>query len=125
MKFRKSLVVALTAASLGTIFVPMAASAAVAVYFNVAPPPARHEVVPAPRSGYVWSSGYWNAKGDRHVWQDGHWERERTGYHYAQPTWTQQDNRWQLQPAHWNRADRDGDGIPNSVDRAPDNSARH
>jgi hypothetical protein len=125
MKFRKSIVIAVTVTSLGTIFVPMAASAAVAVSFNVARPPARHEVVPAPRSGYVWSSGYWNAKGDRHVWQGGHWERERTGYHYAQPTWTQHDNRWQLQPAHWNRADRDGDGVPNSVDRAPDNSARH
>ena len=125
MKFRKSLVVALSVASLGAISVPMTASAEVAVYFNVAPPPARLEVVPAPRSGYVWSSGYWNAKRDHHVWQGGHWERQRAGYHYAQPTWTQEDNRWQLQHAHWNKADRDGDGVPNSVDRAPDNPARH
>jgi hypothetical protein len=45
-------------ASLGTIAVPMTASADVGIYFNSAPPPARYEVIPAPRKGYVWSSGY-------------------------------------------------------------------
>ncbi|HEY1461690.1 MAG TPA: hypothetical protein VGH59_16740 [Casimicrobiaceae bacterium] len=77
------------------------------------------------RNGYVWSSGYWNAKNDKHVWQNGHWERQRTGYSYAQPTWSQHDNQWQLQRAHWSKADRDGDGVPNNADRAPDNPARH
>jgi hypothetical protein len=124
MKFRKSLVAALCVAALGAIAVPTTASADVAVYFNTAPPQARYEAVPAPRSGYVWSSGYWNYKGNKHVWQNGHWERERPGHHWSQSTWTQHDNRWQLQRGHWNKGDRDGDGVPNSVDRAPDNPVR-
>lgn len=103
MKLRKSLVVALCLASLGTIAVPMTASADVAVYFNSAPPAPRHESIPAPRKGYEWSSGYWNVKDNRHVWQNGHWEKHRTGYTLTQPTWTQHDDKWQLERGHWNK----------------------
>lgn len=124
MKLRKSLVIAMCVASLGSISVPMTASAEVAVYFNTAPPPVRYEAVPAPRRGYVWVPGYWNAKHNKHVWQAGHWERERKGYHYRQPTWVQHDNRWQLDHGGWTKGDRDGDGVPNSADRAPDNPNR-
>jgi hypothetical protein len=125
MKFRKSLLVALCAASLGGVAVPMTASAeGVAVYFNTAPPAARYEAVPAARRGYVWAPGYWNAKNDRHVWKAGHWEKDRKGYHYTQSTWVQQDNRWQLHQGGWNKGDRDHDGVPNSVDRAPNDPTR-
>jgi WXXGXW repeat (2 copies) len=125
MKFRRTLVAVLCASALGAVAVPMTASADVAVYFNTAPPAPRYEVVPAPRNGYVWSSGYWNAKNNKHVWQGGHWEKQRHGYSYAQPTWTQQNNRWELQRSHWNKGDRDGDGVKNQNDRAPDNPVRH
>jgi hypothetical protein len=124
MKFRKSLVVGLCVAALGGISVPMTAIGEVGVYFNMAPPPVRYEAIPAPRHGYVWSSGYWNANGNRHRWQAGHWERERAGYHLTQPTWTQRDNRWQLERGRWSKGDRDGDGVRNAVDRAPDNPNR-
>ncbi len=124
MKFRKSLLVGLCAASLGGVSAAMTASAETAIYFSIAPPPARHEVVPAPRHGYVWAPGYWNARNNRHVWQAGHWERDRKGYYYNQPTWTQRDNQWQLERGRWNKGDRDRDGVPNSIDRAPDNPAR-
>ena len=124
MKFRKSLLVVLCVASLGLVSAPLTASAAAAIYLNVEPPPARHETVPAPRRGYLWVPGYWNAKGNRHVWQIGHWERQRTGYYFTQPKWTQRDNRWQLERGRWNRGDRDGDGVPNVVDRAPNDPTR-
>jgi len=124
MKFRKPLLAALCVASLGAISVPMAASAAVIVYHNVAPPPMRHEATPAARRGYVWVPGYWNIKGKRHAWQGGHWERDRRGYYYSQPTWTQRDNRWQLERGRWDRGDRDRDGVPNAVDRAPNDPTR-
>ena len=120
MMFRKTLIAALCAASVGAMFVPMPASAEVTIFFNTAPPPNRYEVIPAPRAGYLWSPGYWNAKNNRHVWQSGHWERERHGYHYVQPTWKER-NSWQLEHGRWNKGDRDGDGVPNSRDRAPDN----
>jgi hypothetical protein len=122
MNLRKSLLVALCAASLGGIAVPMTASAA--VYLSIAPPELRHEVVPAPRRGYVWAPGYWNVRNNRHVWQRGHWERQRAGYHYVQPSWTQRDNRWEFSRGRWNKGDRDGDGVPNRLDRAPNNPGR-
>lgn len=122
MNFRKS-VVAVLCASIGIVSLPMAAGAAT-IYLSIAPPELRHEVVPAPRRGYVWSPGYWNAKGSRHVWQRGHWERNRVGYYRSAPTWTQRDNRWELQRGRWNKGDRDGDGVPNRIDRAPRNPGR-
>jgi|ERR1700674_979524 hypothetical protein len=124
MKLRKSVLVGLCLASLGGISLPTTASAEVGIYLNVAPPPVRYEAVPAPRRGYLWSPGYWNASHDHHVWKAGHWEHERTGYHFTQPTWTQRDNRWQLERGRWNKGDREGDGVRNSRDRAPDNSGR-
>jgi hypothetical protein len=121
MNLRRKLLVALCAASLGIAAAPITAGAETAIYFSVAPPPARHEAVPAPRRGYEWSPGYWNVRGQRHVWQAGHWERTRAGHYYSQPTWTQHGEHWQLERGRWNQGDRDHDGVPNAVDRAPDN----
>ena len=124
MNFRKSLVAAACVASLGALAVPAVAVAQVAIYFNSAPPPVRYEAVPAPRRGYTWSSGYWNAQNNKHVWKSGHWEKNRKGYYMAQPTWTQRDSQWELQRGQWKKGDRDHDGVPNGVDRAPDNPYR-
>ena len=74
---------------------------------NVAPPPARYEVVPAPRVGFVWVPGYWDWRTNRHYWVRGHYVRERPGYYYHS--------------AGWRHGDRDGDGVPNAYDRAPNN----
>ena len=121
MKLRKSLAV-VCVASLGALCVPLAANAA--IYLDIAPPEARFERTPPPRAGYVWVPGYWDAKNNRHHWRKGRWERERRGYHFVQPAWTQRDNRWELERSGWRRGDRDGDGVPNRVDRAPDNPNR-
>lgn len=125
MKIRKSIFIGLCVASLGGISVPMMANADHGIYLSVPPPPIRIEAVPAPRHGHHWSPGFWDARHNRHAWQRGHWERERSGYYYAEPTWTQRDNRWELQRGRWNKGDRDGDGVRNSRDRAPDNPNRH
>ena len=124
MKVTKPLMAAFCLASLAGISAPMAATAAVGIYLNVAPPEPRYEAVPAPRRGYLWVPGYWNARSNHHVWQAGHWERERRGYHYAQPTWTQRDNRWEFQRGGWSKGDADRDGVPNGADRAPNNPNR-
>lgn len=124
MNIRKSLAVALCAASVVTLALPLTASAEVGIFFNVAPPPLRYEEVPPARQGYQWSPGYWNAHNNRHVWQAGHWERDRPGYTRSHPTWTQRE-RWQFEPGRWNRNDRDGDGVPNNRDRQPDNPRRN
>lgn len=124
MKLRKLLIAGMCVASLGGATLPMAANAQVGVYFNSAPPPARYEAVPVARRGYVWVPGHWIGRGNRHVWQGGHWERTRVGYSYAQPNWVQHDNRWKYNRGRWNRGDRDGDGVRNNRDRAPNNPNR-
>ena len=52
---------------------PGVSLAAVNIDIDVAPPPARVEVVPGPREGYVWAPGYWAWRGHEHVWVGGHW----------------------------------------------------
>lgn len=122
MKFRKSLIAAaLCVGTLAGVSVPVTANAQATVYYNVAPPAPRHEVVPHPRRGYVWHSGYWDLRGKRHVWRGGHWERSRRGYYLTQPTWTQNGDRWELHRGRWNQGDADSDGVRNGKDRAPNN----
>jgi hypothetical protein len=84
-----------------------AAPAISAIIVQVAPPAMRDEIVPAPRSGYLWSPGYWDWRNNRHVWAKGSWQRERHGYHYAQPAWEQRDGSWQMNRGAWVRGDRD------------------
>src|SRR5206468_9548286 len=95
----------------------------VEVYLNAPPPAPRYEVVPAPRQGYVWIPGYWDAHGYRHVWRPGHWERERRGHRWHEPRWIQRDNRWYLERGGWRR-DSDRDGVPDRYDRRPYNPYR-
>ena len=116
---KKTLLATLFAASLGAVATP--AAAAVDVFVQVAPPAPRYEVVPAPRYGYTWTPGYWDYRGHKHHWVRGAWVRERRGYHYVQPAWVENGGRWTMRPGSWARGDRDGDGVPNGRDRAPNN----
>ena len=108
----------------GASTLPITATAAPVVYVQTAPPPMRHEVVPAARRGYVWVPGYWNWNGRRHVWQQGVWMKERRGYVYTQPAWAEHDGRWELRRGAWARGDADHDGVPNGADRRPNDPTR-
>ena len=129
---RKLLLGALATAAIGVM--PLPSLADTGVYVDIAPPAPRYEVVPAPRAGYVWVPGFWDWRGHRHVWVKGHFERERHGMYWHPNRWVQHENRWSLEHGHWDRerfaenerrGDRDGDGVPNRFDRAPDNPYRH
>ena len=123
---KKTLIAALLASSLAAFAVPAAAE----IYVNIAPPAPRYEVVPAPRAGYVWAPGYWDWRGNRHVWIRGHWERERHGYYWHPNRWIERDGHWVLEKGRWDRerfadnrggrGDRDRDGVPNRYDRDKD-----
>jgi hypothetical protein len=117
---RKILLAAMLAASFGSIATPANAD----IIVRVAPPPHRLEVTPSPRPGHVWVGGHWDWRNERHQWVKGSWVRERRGYHYNQPAWSQRDGNWHLARGSWSRGDRDGDGVPNRLDRAPDNPNR-
>jgi WXXGXW repeat (2 copies) len=120
--FAKNLLVSalIATGAIGAVAIPAAAGAA-SIYIQTAPPAPRVEVAPAPRRGYVWSQGYWNWNGHRHVWVKGSWARERRGYAYRPNTWVEENGRWRLNRGGW---DRDGDGIPNNRDAHPDNPRR-
>ena len=100
MSMRTKVLVA--AVALGAIAVPIV-SEAKTIIIDVAPPAPRVEVVPAPRSGYVWAPGYWRWTGHKHVWVNGSWVHERHGWHYAPHTWAQHDGRWHYEEGGWRR----------------------
>jgi hypothetical protein len=100
MSMQKNILVA--ALALGAIVVPVV-SEAKTIIVEVAPPPARVEVVPAPRAGYVWAPGYWRWTGHKHVWVNGTWVHERHGYHYAPHSWVEHEGRWRFEEGGWRR----------------------
>ena len=120
---RRIVLAAMVAASLGTI-ATIATPATAAVVVRVAPPPLRTEAIPPPRRGHLWVAGHWEWKNRHHQWAPGTWIRERRGYRYVQPAWAERDGRWYMERGSWRRGDRDGDGVPNRQDRAPDNPNR-
>lgn len=111
-----------TSVMLGALAAPLPATARpdTQIAVRVAPPPMRMEARPAPRRGYEWVPGYWDWRGNRHVWVPGTWVKARAGYHYAQPQWVSHNGRWILVRGHWARGDRDRDGVPNRYDRDRD-----
>ena len=94
---RKTILALLLASSATALSLPAAAE----IYVNIAPPAPRYEVVPAPRSGYVWVPGYWDWRGNHHVWAKGHWERERHGQRYVAGEWHEYNGRYGLTRGHW------------------------
>ena len=85
----------------------------------------------------VWDPGHWEWRGNRHVWVDGRWLKERPGYRYREARWVERGGRWEMRPGGWERddrrdnrrgggrGDRDGDGVPNRYDDRPNNPHRH
>jgi hypothetical protein len=120
MQSRKLILATLAAVTLGAAAFPASARTQVDFFVNVAPPPVRYEYVPAPRVGYVWVPGYWHWRHGRHHWVGGHYLHQRQGYYYEPARWADRGNRYYYSAPGWRR-DRDGDGVPNRYDRAPDN----
>ena len=78
-----------------------ASQAAVDIDVNVAPPPDRVEVVPAPRPGYTWERGHWRYDNDRYVWNDGRWIEDRPGHRYEDGRWEHNGEHWRFHAGHW------------------------
>ena len=136
---------AVLATATALVATPAAAFTSVGVQIGVPatvyvapPPPPLYQYTPAPRYGQIWVPGHWEWQGQRHVWTQGYFMRERPGYVYHQPQWSQHGDRWGYRGGGWARADRDhdgianrwdrdrdGDGVPNRYDRAPDNRHRY
>ncbi|HUI98823.1 MAG TPA: YXWGXW repeat-containing protein [Usitatibacter sp.] len=98
---KTKLLLASLAAASAFAAIPLTASAAIGLYVDIAPPPPRHEAVPAPRPGYVWDQGYWDRRDGRYVWVKGHWIHERHGMHWHPSHWAKRDGRWELERGNW------------------------
>lgn len=69
--------------------------------FVAAPPPARMEVAPVARPGWIWAPGYWRWTGRRYVWIEGRWLAVRRGYQYVPAHGGRLRGGWILVPARW------------------------
>jgi hypothetical protein len=111
------------AGTIGAVVTPLPSIAAVDIQLNFSPPPVRVEPIPVPRRGYVWSPGYWDWRGNRHVWVEGFWIQERPGYYYRPHQWVERGGHWYLERGRWDTArrgrDSDRDGIPDRRDAHP------
>jgi hypothetical protein len=97
----------LLCASLALAFALPAAAQTVtgSIFVDVAPPPARVEVVPAPRVGFVWAPGYWRweAPARTHVWVEGRYVEERPGFRWIADRWVPRERRYYYEPGRWER----------------------
>ena len=92
----------------------MPAAAQININIGIAPPAPHYELVPAPRSGYVWAPGYWRWENERHVWASGRWLEARPGSRWVADRWEPRDGRHYYKPGSWERvADRDRGGKGN------------
>lgn len=100
MTLKKALLAMVSASALAAIAIP-----ALADGYEIVPP--------APGPGYVWKQGHWNWNGYRNVWVAGYWalRGDRPPAYVAPPS--------QLAYVPWGDRDNDGDGVPNSIDRFP------
>ena len=120
--FRKILLSTLVAASFGGMTFTASARPN---YATVAPPEARTEAMPAPRRGKEWSAGHYQWRNGKYVWTRGHWVNARRGQQYEPAHWVERNGRWYMEAGRWvTRNDRDGDGVRNRNDRAPNNPNR-
>lgn len=132
---KKITLAALAAASL----LGLGATAANAqVSITVGPPAPMVEAVPAARPGFVWAGGHYEWRHGQYVWVGGRWIGERRGYEWREPRWVQRGNgQWMMVGGNWEhrawerehdrygyRHDRDGDGVPDRMDRHPNNPNR-
>ena len=80
----------------------------VVVQVGTPPPAPIVEVIPAPRTGYVWVPGYYAWHGDRHIWIKGRYVVERPGYSWVPDRWVQSGSQWRQERGYW--APRSGPG---------------
>jgi hypothetical protein len=85
------------------------AVAQININIGIAPPAPQYEVVPAPRSGYVWAPGYWRWEGQRHVWANGRWIEARPGSYWVADQWTSKDERHYYKAGHWKKGSEHGE----------------
>ncbi len=69
---------------------------------HAAPPPLRHERIPArPSRDAVWLSGSWDWQGNQWVWTPGRWDRAEHRGSWVKARYVREGDAWRYEPAHW------------------------
>ena len=101
MKRFNSTFAILTLATIVLIPAPAMAQVSVNIFTSQPPPAVRYEANPPPRSGYLWTPGYWNWNGQRHDWVQGRWVAMRSGQQYQRAEWLHENEGWRLREGSW------------------------
>lgn len=73
---------------------------------GVAPPPARVEVAPAPREGYIYEPGHYETTdGQSYVWVEGKYIPTREGHVWHPYVMEHHGDRWHFRAGHWDDDD--------------------
>lgn len=100
MPIRRSIMVAAVA---GMLAMPAYAKTVIYTDINLGPPEPRVVYTPAPRSGYVWSPGYWQMdRYGNYFWTDGYWVDQRPGYVWVPDRWDYYPTGWRFQRGYYN-----------------------
>ena len=100
-RVRTTLLIMLSLAASG--MTPILALAEPEINVDVAPPPAKAEGVPAPRSGYIWAPGYWDWSGHSYSWVSGNFVIERRNARWVADRWEAVGSQWHHVRGHWER----------------------
>ena len=102
MKLRNLIGAGIATLSLSTVGMTASSVAAVIdLEIQEAPPPARVEIVPAPREGYIYERGHYIYDGQRYAWREGVFIRNREGHRYAPAELEQHGDKWRFRAGHW------------------------
>jgi hypothetical protein len=68
------------------------------------PPPVYGAVGYAPGPGYVWTDGFYDLRGGRWVWVNGHWARPPyRGGRWVRPYWDRHGRGYRFHRGYWRR----------------------
>ena len=67
------------------------------------PPAPRVVVAPGARRGYIYAPGHWQWRGNRYVWVEGRYLKERRGHVWVADRYERRGNNWILIRGHWVR----------------------
>ncbi|MFO1398565.1 MAG: hypothetical protein U1F48_16010 [Burkholderiales bacterium] len=93
----------------GVALLPLGAHAAKVVELDLdtapPPPPFALTETPPPRAGYIVEPGHYEWDGDRYVWHEHRYLREREGHRYLPPSIERREDRWHYRAGHWDDDD--------------------
>jgi hypothetical protein len=82
----------LKASLLSAILLTTVPSSQAGIHINIAPPAVRIETHEE-RQGYIWQSGNYRWRNNKHEWYAGHYAREKHGYRWHDGRWDHNEQR--------------------------------